>query len=148
MPGMSSQRGRACFHRERRYLRTAWHSFRRDRCMGYTSSRLCLISLCLPNVYPHIQAIKLFDLLQYYLLPASNTTAYYSRKWLFVDFAYCFVLSQLRIPRLNYTKAVVLLQIFSLWFLDGLLFGGIRLNVFGGGDVEGRVSTSGFQSTF
>jgi hypothetical protein len=33
--------------------------------------------------------------------------------------------------------------------MDGVLFGGIRLNLFGAGDDgEGKVSTSGFQSGF
>ncbi|KIM71968.1 hypothetical protein PILCRDRAFT_747179 [Piloderma croceum F 1598] len=27
------------------------------------------------------------------------------------------------VPRLNYTKAIVILQIISLWFVDGLVFG-------------------------
>jgi len=51
------------------------------------------------------------------------------KKWLLVDFAYCTILSQLRIPRLNYSRAVVLLQIALLWFLDGIMFGGVSLNL-------------------
>jgi len=51
------------------------------------------------------------------------------RKWLLFDLAYCAVLSQLRIPRLNYSKPSILLQICFLWFLDGLLFGGISVNL-------------------
>lgn len=51
------------------------------------------------------------------------------RKWLLFDLAYCVVLSQLRIPRLNYSKPSILLQICFLWFLDGLLFGGISVNL-------------------
>lgn len=50
------------------------------------------------------------------------------RKWLLVDFAYCILLSQLRIPRLQYSKASIILQITSLRFLDGVLFGGINVN--------------------
>jgi nucleoporin POM152 len=42
---------------------------------------------------------------------------------------YCILLSLLRIPRLNYTKASVFLQILFLWLLDGILFGGISVNV-------------------
>jgi nucleoporin POM152 len=91
------------------------------------------------------QAIKLFDLLAYHLSSSIPSASYYARKWLLFDFTYCFVLSQLRIPRLNYTKAVVILQIISLWFVDGLMFGGIRLDLFGS-EGEGRVSTSGFLS--
>jgi hypothetical protein len=94
--------------------------------------------------YYCLQAIKIFDFLQY-CFSFTDSTAYYGRKWLLVDLTYCVVLSQLRIPRLNYSKAVILLQILSFWFFDGLLFGGIRLNVFGGSS-EGTVSTSGFRS--
>lgn len=86
----------------------------------------------------------MFDLIQYSLSSSSNSW-HYGRKWLLVDFVYCTVLSQLRIPRLNYKKAVVLLQIFTLWFLDGLMFGGIQLNMFRG-NSEGTISTSGFKS--
>lgn len=92
------------------------------------------------------QAIKFLDFIQY-SFSSSNNASYYGRKWLLVDFAYCTVLSQLRIPRLNYKKAVVLLQIFTLWFLDGLMFGGLQMNMFRG-NTEGTVSTSGFKSTF
>lgn len=51
------------------------------------------------------------------------------KKWLLVDFAYCAILTQLRIPRLNYSKAVVLLQLSLLFFLDGLMFGAISVNM-------------------
>lgn len=52
---------------------------------------------------------------------------------MFVDFLYCAVLSWLRIPRLRYSKAVVALQIIALWLFDGLAFGGISVNIGGGG---------------
>lgn len=58
-------------------------------------------------------------------------------KWLLVDALYCVTLALLRIPRLNYGKAVIFLQISTLWFFDGLMFGGLSLN-FGGGDVHSR----------
>jgi nucleoporin POM152 len=110
---------------------------------------LCQVCSCQwrdpDSLIPTVQAIKLFDFLAYHLT-SSPSTSYYARKWLLFDFTYCFVLSQLHIPRLNYTKAVVILQIISLWFVDGLLFGGIRVGLFGG-EGEGRVSTSGFLST-
>lgn len=41
---------------------------------------------------------------------------------------YCVLLSQLRIPRLQYSKATVVLQIGTLWFLDAVMFGGINVN--------------------
>ncbi|EIW87006.1 hypothetical protein CONPUDRAFT_44325 [Coniophora puteana RWD-64-598 SS2] len=72
-----------------------------------------------------LQAAKVFDFLQSLV---SESTSYYSRKWLAVDFLYITTLSALRIPRLRYAKAVVLLQIFLLWFLDGVMFGGISFN--------------------
>lgn len=50
-------------------------------------------------------------------------------------------LAQLRIPRLDYSKAVVALQLVSLCLMDGVLFGGIRLNVIGSGnDVVAKTS--------
>lgn len=49
-----------------------------------------------------------------------------------LDLGYCLVLSQLRIPRLRYSAAVILLQVAILWFLDGLMFGGINFNIAGG----------------
>lgn len=83
------------------------------------------------------QAIKLLDFLRSLASPSERLTI--CVKWLFVDFLYCFLLSQLRIPRLNYSKASVLLQICLLWFLDGIMFGGISLNVpalFSGGSLS------------
>lgn len=73
------------------------------------------------------QAIKVFDVFQNIF--ASDATTFYGRKWLIIDFAYIATLSRLRIPRLKYSRAVVLLQILSIWFLDGMLFGGISLNL-------------------
>ncbi|KAH7916469.1 hypothetical protein BJ138DRAFT_475130 [Hygrophoropsis aurantiaca] len=85
-----------------------------------------------------LQAVKAFDVLQN--LFAAEPVAHYGRKWLLIDLAYVALLSQLRIPRLRYSKAVILLQICSLWFLDGLLFGGISLNL-------GRESTGATTSS-
>lgn len=58
--------------------------------------------------------------------PSSYTTL----KWLAADAAYCIALKSLRIPRLNYAFAVVLLQIFVLWFVDGLLFGSVQVSIY------------------
>ncbi|KAH7886081.1 hypothetical protein F5I97DRAFT_1937005 [Phlebopus sp. FC_14] len=74
-----------------------------------------------------LQAVKVLDVIQ--SLFASDAPRYYGRKWFCVDLAYVVILSKLRIPRLRYSNAVVLLQIISLWFLDGILFGGISLNI-------------------
>lgn len=88
------------------------------------------------HTYSTEQAIKIFDFVRY-----SFGEDALCRKWLFVDFAYVAVLAQLRIPRLHYSKAVVLLQIMSLWFLDGLMFGGINVNLSGG--LSGGLSLGG-----
>lgn len=78
------------------------------------------------------QGIKVFDFFQYLLLPSARSAGY-TTKWILVDFLYCAVLSQLRIPRLNYTKSVVVLQIVFLCISDAFLFGGITVNLgFGG----------------
>jgi nucleoporin POM152 len=87
-----------------------------------------------------------FDILQNIF--TSDATTYYGRKWLIVDFLYIATLSQLRIPRLKYSKAVVLLQILAIWFLDGLLFGGIRLNLGLMGSSEISSAPSGFSSKY
>lgn len=84
------------------------------------SQRLYYLSLGL-----FLQAAKAFDVLQNFF---ANDAKHYCRKWLCIDFAYVIFLSQLRIPRLTYGKATVLVQILLLWFGDGLLFGGISLN--------------------
>ncbi|KZT74944.1 hypothetical protein DAEQUDRAFT_659210 [Daedalea quercina L-15889] len=78
------------------------------------------------------QAVKVFDFLRYLVLREAGNGAYV-KKWLTADFLFCFCLAQLRIPRLRYSKSVVALQIMLLWFLDGLMFGGITVNVGGAG---------------
>ncbi|KAH7930605.1 hypothetical protein BV22DRAFT_1191200 [Leucogyrophana mollusca] len=104
-----------------------------EKFIDVPSQRLYYLSLGLL-----LQAVKAFDIIQN--LFAAEPVSHYGRKWLFIDFAYITTLSQLRIPRLRYTKAVVLLQICSFWFLDGLLFGGISLNL-------GRESTGAANSS-
>ncbi|KAI0639968.1 hypothetical protein C8Q77DRAFT_1043739 [Trametes polyzona] len=86
------------------------------------------------NLGAACQAAKLFDLVRYW---RSEGPLHLARKWIIVDFLFCTVLSWLRIPRLRYTKAVVALQILSLWLFDGLLFGGITVN-YGVGFQSGR----------
>ncbi|KAG6817953.1 hypothetical protein H0H87_012421 [Tephrocybe sp. NHM501043] len=93
-----------------------------DKYLDIPSQRLYYLSLGLL-----CQAIKVVDF-SWYLVSGDESSAS-CRKWLFVDFAYCALLTQLRIPRLTYSKAVVLLQIALLWFFDGLMFGGISLNL-------------------
>ncbi|KAF9245820.1 hypothetical protein BU15DRAFT_85502 [Melanogaster broomeanus] len=103
-----------------------------ERFIDVPSQRLYYLSLGFL-----LQAIKVLDALQN--LFVTDAPTYYGRKWFCVDFAYVAILSQLRIPRLKYSKAIVLLQIISLWFIDGVLFGGLSLN-FGG-----QTSSSGYQ---
>lgn len=60
--------------------------------------------------------------------------ARYTIKWIVVDTLYCVVLPFLRIPRLNYAASVVVLQLFSVWLLNGFMFGGITVNLGLGGE--------------
>ncbi|KAG0707446.1 hypothetical protein DFH29DRAFT_979777 [Suillus ampliporus] len=110
-----------------------------ERLLDVPSQRLYYLSLGLL-----LQAIKVFDVLQNIF--TSDATTYYGRKWLTVDFLFIVTLSQLRIPRLKYSKAVVLLQIISIWFLDGMLFGGISLNLGLMGSSETTSVSSGFSN--
>jgi nucleoporin POM152 len=73
------------------------------------------------------QSIKILDF--FWTLAAGQDDLATCRKWLLFDFFYCALLSQLRIPRLNYSKASIFLQILFLWLLDGIMFGGISVNV-------------------
>lgn len=81
-----------------------------------------------PRSHPS-KAVKVLDIFQSLFASVEQSSYAYGRKWLCIDFAYVALLSQLRIPRLTYSKAVVVLQILSLWFLDGLLFGAISLHL-------------------
>ncbi|KAH9486481.1 Nucleoporin [Psilocybe cubensis] len=92
-----------------------------EKYLDVPTQRLYFLSLGLL-----CQSIKILDFV--WSLAASDGRLTTCRKWLFFDLAYCVVLSQLRIPRLTYSKASVILQICSLWFLDALLFGGISIN--------------------
>ncbi|KAG6910514.1 hypothetical protein DXG01_009933 [Tephrocybe rancida] len=111
-----------------------------DKYLDIPSQRLYYLSLGLM-----CQAIKFVDF-SWYIISGEGIAS--CRKWLFVDFAYCVILTQLRIPRLTYSKAVVLLQIALLWFLDGIMFGGISLNLpvkpsdFGSTNSHASMSTS------
>ncbi|KAI9068689.1 hypothetical protein FKP32DRAFT_1587461 [Trametes sanguinea] len=91
------------------------------------------------------QAAKIVDLLRYWVWP-SDGPLHFARKWMLFDFLFCTVLSWLRIPRLRYSKAVVALQIISLWLFDGLAFGGISVNIGVGSSWLGS-SPSGIAST-
>ncbi|KAJ7597473.1 hypothetical protein C8J56DRAFT_818039 [Mycena floridula] len=73
------------------------------------------------------QAVKLLDFFRQF----AATDQSFCMKWIFVDLIYCVSLAWLRIPRLRYSVSVVLLQIVSLAFLDGLMFGGISVNMSG-----------------
>lgn len=89
------------------------------------------------------QAIKVVDFLYY--IASSDDTLRLCKKWLMVDFVYCILLSKLRIPRLKYSTSVVVLQIACLWFLNGLMFGGVSLNL-GSGNHE-PISEAGMCSS-
>ncbi|KAF9015661.1 hypothetical protein BDQ17DRAFT_1386352 [Cyathus striatus] len=96
------------------------------------SQRLYILSLGLL-----CQAIKILDFILSIASPEERSNL--CRKWLIVDLFYCIILSQLRIPRLHYNKTTVLLQICILWFLDGVMFGGIIVHssILSGGASEG-----------
>lgn len=110
-----------------------------ERFVDVPSQRLYYLSLgCLLQVSPfnvHVapltfpKAIKVFDIVQTIFASGEPSSYAYGRKWFFIDFAYVALLARLRIPRLTYSRAVVALQILSLWFLDGLLFGAISLHL-------------------
>ncbi|KAF8634926.1 hypothetical protein AX15_000665 [Amanita polypyramis BW_CC] len=72
------------------------------------------------------QAIKFLDILWYWS-SGSNGLAL-CRKWLTADLIYVVALRQLRIPRLTYSKSVIMLQIAVMWFFDSILLGGITIN--------------------
>lgn len=105
---------------------------------------LCVLAcLFLPIILTLYQSIKILDFI--WSLASGEDRIITCRKWLLVDFVYCIMLSQLRIPRLEYSKASVILQVVLLWFLDGVLFGGINVNVGGflGSSVGFTSSLSG-----
>ncbi|KIK70672.1 hypothetical protein GYMLUDRAFT_286961 [Collybiopsis luxurians FD-317 M1] len=85
-----------------------------------------------------LQACKVVDVLSSFA--SSENKIHLCQKWLFLDTAYCILLAFLRIPRLNYGKAVVALQILSLCIFDGIIFGNIRINITGEGSVVGSKS--------
>ena len=74
-----------------------------------------------------LQAIKVFDFLRSLVGVAESPAL--CRKWLVADFAFFATLRYLQIPRLNYKKAIVALQILLLWFLDAAMFGGLTLHL-------------------
>ncbi|KAJ7446510.1 hypothetical protein B0H11DRAFT_1879516 [Mycena galericulata] len=75
------------------------------------------------------QAVKAIDFVGF--IASSDDSLTLCKKWMFFDVAYCLALTRLRIPRLNYSRTMVLFQIFLLITLDGLMFGGISLNMNG-----------------
>ncbi|KAI9512489.1 hypothetical protein F5148DRAFT_1162138 [Russula earlei] len=114
-----------------------------ERYIDIPSQRLYALSFALL-----VQAIKLFDFILYLFSSEGSPTPHYGKKWLLVDILFCLTLSRLRIPRLNYTNTIVALQIFCFALLDGLLFGGIRLHIFGDSSTHSsRHDHVGFQSS-
>ncbi|PFH49818.1 hypothetical protein AMATHDRAFT_146737 [Amanita thiersii Skay4041] len=115
-----------------------------ERFLDAPSQRLYYLSLGLL-----CQAIKILDITWHWASGADNLSA--CKKWLLVDFIYVVLLRQLRIPRLTYGKSVILLQIASLWFLDGLFLGGITVNApwttIGGSQSTGQYEYATPEST-
>ncbi|KAI0278168.1 hypothetical protein BGY98DRAFT_975678 [Russula aff. rugulosa BPL654] len=97
-----------------------------ERYIDIPSQRLYALSFALL-----IQAIKFFDFLRYLLTSEGSPAPHYGKKWLLVDLLFCLALSRLRIPRLNYSNTIVALQIVCFALMNGILFGGIRLHIFG-----------------
>lgn len=95
-------------------------------------------SLQLLPLTAFLQAVKAIDFVGY--IAASDDTLALCKKWILFDVAYCLALTRLRIPRLNYSRTVVLLQLLLVVIFDGLMFGGISLN------VGGRIRDAGFSS--
>ncbi|KAF8807863.1 hypothetical protein BYT27DRAFT_7139354 [Phlegmacium glaucopus] len=117
-----------------------------EKYLDVPSQRLYYLSLGLL-----CQSIKILDF--FWQLAVGQDGLATCRKWLLFDFLYCILLSQLRIPRLNYSKASVLLQILFLWLLDGIMFGGISVNLpallgLGFGTASGFSDTSSTQEAF
>lgn len=105
-----------------------------ERFLDVPSQRLYVLSLA-----ALLQAIKLFDFFRF--LVTDESQALYGRKWLIADLLFCLCLAWLRIPRLRYSKSVVALQIISLWLVDGLMFGGITVNLGGRNPLAGMSLT-------
>ncbi|KAF9454153.1 hypothetical protein P691DRAFT_798413 [Macrolepiota fuliginosa MF-IS2] len=91
------------------------------------------------------QGIKVFEFL--WPLNWNDNRLALCRKWIVVDFLLVAVLAMLRIPRLTYSKATIFLFISLIWFLDGLMFGGISLNI-GSQSKSSRVSHRGASGAF
>lgn len=106
-------------------------------------SSLLLLNLGIEMSKPRcsLQSIKILDFLWTF---TSNDRFSTCRKWLFVDFVYCALLKQLRIPRLHYRRTTVLLQIAMLWFFDGVMFGAVSLR--GPAIFSGTVTSPGYNS--
>ncbi|KAJ7727833.1 hypothetical protein DFH07DRAFT_970045 [Mycena maculata] len=93
-----------------------------EKFIDIPSQRLYLLSLgflC--------QAVKAIDFVGF--IASSDDTLSLCKKWMFFDIAYCLALTRLRIPRLNYSRTMVLLQLLLIVIFDGLMFGGISLNI-------------------
>jgi nucleoporin POM152 len=105
-----------------------------EKFIDIPSQRLYYLSLAFL-----IQAVKALDFV--WFLASSDDSLALCKKWLLVDIGYfCIALSWLRIPRLTYTRTVVLLQLVFIILSNGLLFGGISLN-FGGTRRDSGTST-------
>lgn len=114
-----------------------------EKWLDIPSQRLYIISIALL-----CQAFKLLDFFTY-LATSSDVPTSYANKWLLVDLLYVLAVAYLRIPRITFTRSVVIIQVAALWFLDGLLFGAITLNFFGGsGEASSRADLAATPITY
>ncbi|KAF7320467.1 hypothetical protein MKEN_00831600 [Mycena kentingensis (nom. inval.)] len=94
------------------------------------TQRLYILSLLLV-----LQAVKALDFVNYAFSDDDDTRM--CRKWLILDILFCLGLTQLRIPRLIYRRSALCLQLLFIVVLNGLMFGGLSLNLGRGrGDVD------------
>lgn len=121
-----------------------------EKFIEIPSQRLYVLSLAFlsqvsqqtrSQVFAHVQqAVKALDFVGF--IASSDDTLALCKKWMLFDVAFCLALTRLRIPRLNYSRTMVLLQLLLVVLFDGLMFGGIRLNMGGGRRESGASSSS------
>ncbi|KXN88811.1 hypothetical protein AN958_06680 [Leucoagaricus sp. SymC.cos] len=109
--------------------------------MSATASRQIVVKPLIPENYLDVpsqrlyylslgalcQSIKIFEFI--WPFNWNDNRLALCRKWIIVDFFLIAALALLRIPRLTYSKATIALMISTVLFLDGLMFGGISLNI-------------------
>ena len=91
--------------------------------------QVCFFSISIIDRNNACLGCQAIDVSQYLFTFDEDSLNIFVIKWIIVDALYILGLSQLRIPRLRYSPAIVALQIMSLCLLDGILFGGISINL-------------------